>query len=994
MMRRFSRRRRQPAGDVAINGERVFARMLEEGILDLARLEAMAAGTIEEVPDSYAAIGQGEDKNGRPVLVSFAPRSAGDALLAGLIAAAKHGGEPGGEKGADTPFAGDVIVVSPRWNRSARRRLALVPDSGFRVRPVEAPTLADSPVEVTPVHVRQPGVVPVGAVAQQIANPNDRELFVRAAAALEGLASKHGGATRGCGRSVELVLMARRVAEVRADDTGVVLDTILPARSTARLSGDGLAGVFDGLEGNLRKRLNDRRTREGDEGIRARLQPLVAQALELRSLVAWPVGGKDLDVIDSVGVNGSGVPVATAARGSLSLAALGVILDAALELRASLPVLLAAAEAPVRLDGFRLALIAREFAPGVARVLPLLNLSHDLLEIRTNSRDRGLEVAICGSGEAVPIAPGRGRRGRGGDRGRRGRGGEGAAEAKDQDKDQQREKGRGRGKDSRDVVEAKDAGQDGAEAEAEAGAEATAKGDGGSRGRSRRRGRRGRGSEQRGGEGGDAERTDAGDPAVVDGEEAEPTRKAKPRFEEMSSFDLADDGRDEEGEDGRSRRRGRRSRGRRRKGGEGAEAGAEEQGGDSKRERAARADTAPAAKASPDADDEDVVDDDALLEQSLSELPEDVENEGTPAPKYDDDDEEEEAESPAHTRDKQRRGRKSEAEKEVAAEPAKQPRRRVAIVAHADRDSLLAAVLLARELRLLEGIWIYTQAELMSFFRGGATDLREDTPIYMIGFTPSPARDVVQAATIYAGRLTWIDHREWPPEDLGALKEALGDDQVHVKAGLESSLPLLIEGFTRRSRFSDKLVDLAAGRFTEHDYERWGRVWWHRLGELAKQSGSRQRDLEPLLAGRPSDLAKEAARAELPPPPAEVEFVSKQDFRLVHFAGQSMIILEVPAELDLNLAARIARERYSASLSLATRAESNLVVVSGDEVTGRRTLDFASMVDHLSDKLEWVDGLPDDDHVARFTVRDRAQNPERLDDVISEIVMGRTLLDR
>ncbi|MDP6979068.1 MAG: hypothetical protein QF570_10775 [Myxococcota bacterium] len=975
MMRRFSRRRRQPAGDVAINGQRVFARMLEEGILDLARLEVMAAETIEEVPDSYAAIGQGEDKNGRPVLVSFAPRSAGDALLAGLIAASKQGG--------DTPFEGEVFVVSPNWNRSARRRLALVPDSGFKVRPVAAPTLADSPVEVTPVHERQPGVVPVGAAAQQIANANDRELFARAAAALEGLASKHGGAIRGFGRSVELVLMARRVAELRADDSGVVLDTILPARSSAKLASDSLAGVLDGLEGNLRKRLNDRRTREGDEGVRARLQPLVAQALELRSLVSWPVGGKDLDVIDSVGVNGSGVPVATAARGSLSLAALGVVLDAALELRAALPVLLAGAEAPVRLDGFRLALIAREFAPGVAKVLPLLNLSHDLLEIRTNARDRGLEVAICGSGEAVPIATGRGRRGRGGDRGRRGRGGEGAAveKSQEQDKDQDREKPRGRGK---GAVEAKDAGQEGAETDGDA----TAKGEGNGRGRSRRRGRRGRGGERRGAEGGDAEDSAAAEAAVAEGEGAEPTRKAKPRFEEMSSFDLADDARDDDGDDGRSRRRGRRSRGRRRKGGDGAEA--EDRGGDTKRERGARADAGAAAKAGKASEGDD--DDDALLEQGLSELPDEVEDEGAAAPVYDD--EEEETESPAHARDKRRRGRKPEAEKEAPTEPPKPPRRRVAIVAHADRDSLLAAVLLARELRLLEGIWVYTQAELMSFFRGGATDLREDTPIYLIGFTPSPAGDVVQAAAIYAGRLTWIDHREWPPEDLGALKQALGEDQIHVKAGLESSLPLLIEGFTRRSRFSDKLVDLAAGRFTEHDYERWGRVWWYRLGELAKQSGSRQRDLEPLLAGRPSDLAKEAARAELPPPPPEVDFVSKQDFRLVHFAGQSMIILDVPAELDLNLAARIARERYSASLSLATRAEGNLVVVSGDEGAGRRTLDFASMVDHLADKLEWVDGLPDDDHVARFIVQGRAENPGRLDDVISEIVMGRTLLDR
>ena len=84
--------------------------------------------------------------------------------------------------------------------------------------------------------------------------------------------------------------------------------------------------------------------------------------------------------------------------------------------------------------------------------------------------------------------------------------------------------------------------------------------------------------------------------------------------------------------------------------------------------------------------------------------------------------------------------------RESPSDVPKPVRRRVAIVAHADRDSVLAAVLLARELRLVEGIWVYTQAELMSFFRGGATDLRDETPIYVVGFTPSPARDVIQAA--------------------------------------------------------------------------------------------------------------------------------------------------------------------------------------------------------------------------------------------------------
>ena len=960
MMRRFSRRRRPGASDVAINGERVFAQMLEQGVVELARLEALPAAEIEEIPASYAAIGQGEDAQGKRVLVSFAPRSAGDALLAGLIAWQKQG--------AETPFDGELIVVSPHWNQAARRRLALVPEAVSSLRAVAAPSLADAPIEITPVRVHEPGVVSVDAVVAQVPNPVDRDLFRRTAAALDGLASKHGGAIRGFGRSVELVLMARRVAELRADESGVVLDTILPARSTARLAADSLASTLDALEGNLRKRLTDRRTREGDEGIRSRLQPLVARALELRALVPWPVGGKDLDVIDSVGVNGEGVPVATAARSSLSLAALGVILDAALDIRTSLPVLLAGAPAPVRLDGFRLALVAREFAPGVAAVLPLLNLSHDLLEIREGGRSGGLEVALCGSGEAVPISSARGRRGRGG----RGRG-------------RRPEGDNARDEDARSASDPPEAAEP---ASGDTDGEGTAQADGeGRRGRSRRRGRRGRGRERRDEE--ERGEDEAASESAGADEESSSSKRSRPRFEEMSSFDLAEDQDDEGEEEGRGRKRGRRrGEAERDDADSGDTAGA---GRSSKVEQSASV----ASESEAESDDEDVVDDEGLLEGSLSELPVEADDEPAELAPYDDEEEDEEAESPAHVRDRRRRPRsKAEAEPEAPVEAPKPPRRRVAIVAHADRDSLVSAVLLARELRLLEGVWVYTQAELMSFFRGGATDLREDTPIYMIGFTPSPARDVVQAAAIYAGRLSRIDHKAWPPEDLGALKQTLGDDHVLVQPGLESSLPLLIEGFTRRSRFSDKLVDLAAGRFTEHDYERWGRVWWHRLGELAQQSGARRSDLEPLLAGRPSDLAREAAKVDLPPPPAEVDFVGGQDFRLVHFAGQSMVILDVPEELDLNLAARIARERYSASLSLATRVGGELCIVSGEEGSGKRTLDFASMVDHLGDKLEWVESLPNHDHIARMTLHGRQENPERLDEVISEIVMGRTLLDR
>jgi hypothetical protein len=197
----------------------------------------------------------------------------------------------------------------------------------------------------------------------------------------------------------------------------------------------------------------------------------------------------------------------------------------------------------------------------------------------------------------------------------------------------------------------------------------------------------------------------------------------------------------------------------------------------------------------------------------------------------------------------------------------------------------------------------------------------------------------------------------------------------------------------RRSRFSDKLVDLLCARFTHHDFERWGRLWWTRLATVASRTGERRADLEPLLVGRPSDLAREAAAAQAPPPPPEVDFVAGQDFRLVHFGGHGLVVVPVPSELDLHLAARIARERYAAALSLAWVEGEEIVVLAADELPGRRPLDVLSMAEHLAGKHDWIEALPDADHVARVAVKRLALHPERIDEVLAEIAMGRSILE-
>jgi hypothetical protein len=387
-----------------------------------------------------------------------------------------------------------------------------------------------------------------------------------------------------------------------------------------------------------------------------------------------------------------------------------------------------------------------------------------------------------------------------------------------------------------------------------------------------------------------------------------------------------------------------------------------------------------------EADDEDA------LSPLAADMPELEEEPDTGS--YDDDDDdggEEDADADRSRRERERRRRERAAK---PAEPPPAPRRRAAFLAHADAVSVLTAAVLARDVRLVESFRVYPQSDLMTFFRSVATDLNEDTPIFLVGFAAAqPARDTLQTASLYRGRLDWFDHHDWPPEDLEALRATLGADHVHVVPGAECSLASVIAARTRRSRFSDKLVELITGRFTQHDYERWGRWWWHRASEIAAKSGERRSEIEPLLAGRPSDLARVVSKQPEPPLPPELAHVSERDFRIVHFGGFSMVVLDVPDALDLHLCARIARERYEAQISLATRAGSELVVLGGDDTRTKRGLDLGGMTAHLAAKHAWVEALPDDDHVARMRVHRLHEEPGRFDELITEIALGRSIVE-
>jgi hypothetical protein len=951
MMRRFSRKRRPegeaPRGGVDAKGS--LEKILALGILDAKTLEPAQPS---DVPDTVALIGRGERADGSAILVASSPKSATEALLGALAAA-----NPGAD---ESPFAGTVYVVAPQWPAGARRILALLGRTGYTIEPIAAAQLSEARVLVEAEPELPILATGYAQLAARMGSAEARAAFTRAATVLEGLAAKHGGTVRAGADRLELVVAARRAAEIRTDRGTAVLETQLGGRQSTPLGGADLAGVLDGLEGQIRRRLGDRKVREGEEGLRGRVVSQLAAGDELRGLRPWPQPGMDLDPIDAVAVNAEGEPVVVAVREEIGWSALAAVLESLAPLAPLFPVLFAEVGPPLRLGTARLLLVGERIGAGLERALSGLTIAYELRTVGATSGP-AIDLVARGSGEGAEDRPARRGRRRGG---RSGRGGTAEGRGRSSNADASDAGTSTAGEAASPSGPARPSGPAGPRADQEAKA---AEDDNSGRSRRRRRPRRARGEEGEASETPDRKR-EAGASEDRPGGDGGGAGRSR-RFEEISLMDLDDSpGSSGSGSEGKENSGGRPRRGRRRGRRNGAESGSRSDSGSAS--GASEDDSEPA----PRVEEEDLVDSDDL-EEILARLADD-------APDYDAD----ETTEPTYEDDE---------DGNPATEEVRQaPRRRAAIVVHADRDSLVSAMLLARDIRQIDGIWVYPQSELMTFFRSIATDLRDDTSIILVGFSPSPAFDVVQAASLYRGRLSWFDRQVWPPEDLMALREALGADAVHAGEEIDSSLPLVLESSSRRSRFSDKLVDLATGRFTQHDFERWGRLWWWRIGEIAKKSGDVRADVAPILTGRPSDLTKEAALIDVPAAPEEVAYVAAGDFRLVHFGGHVLVDVAVEDPFDLHLCGRIARERYGATLSLTHRVGGEVFALGGDELIGKRALDYQAVVEHLVNKLEWIEARPDSDHVARFRVRDLASHPERLEELMGEIAMGRALLER
>jgi hypothetical protein len=964
MRRRFGRRRQRSDEG---RGTPIDEQWLQRAAAILP-VETLTRKSWDDLPDSLALVGAGEGPSGA-WMAAVSPGCGADAAVAAALAAARHEGE--------SPPR--VVALAPSWAEADQRVASRLGVRALALGDPEGEGLAPDPLLVAIAPER---------IADALSGARGRELFARAHAGLEGLAAKHGGGLRIHESAVQLVLHTKPVASLIAGGETVTLELLVPSRESHVVTAGGVGELLDRLEGNLRRRLNDRKVREGEEGVRGRLLEALVQSAGLRSVRPWPLGGA-CDGVDAVAVDDAGALVIAIGRGSFGLSAVAESLRAACAIEPLVPALAGAAAPPVRLTApARLALGGTKIEDAAAVVLRGWGGSIDCYvgssadgPLRGFDLGRAPAAASLSSPSPSPRPP--------------------AASSAVAAPVAAPPEPEATTPETRDAGVAEGASEDrGNERDEGAGAS----GDG--RRRRRRRGRgRGR-SEARGNEEGGAE--------APPQSQAPAAAAADVGFEEFSLFDLDEEAGAGEGR-GRRRRRGR-GRGRTSEGGGDdapeapAAAGKDEsdekepRGRDRQRRNKGRGGKG-RPKSEPQVDDDDL--DEDLLELS----PDAPDLDATEVPPYEDDDEgdgdgETEMDRVRLERERRRRARLSAAELVVDADAADDedrqapeedevalPRGRAAILAHADRESITAAIFLAREVRQIEGIWVYPQEDLMTFFRGVATDLRENTPVYVVGFTAKPSRDVLQAAALYRGRLVWFDHQDWPPEDVEAMKGAIGTNLAHLQPGAGSILSVVLPFCTRRSRFSDKLVDLVTGRFTQHDFQRWGRLWWWRLGEIAGQRGDRRNDVEMLLGGRPSDLTKEAAHAKPAPAPQELAFVSERDFRLVHFGGLGMVVAEIPEGLNLHLASRIARERYGAALSLARDVGSDVFVLGADDGLGRRAVDVAGMVAHLDEKFVWAEALPDADHVARLRVQPGPDGVDRLDELVAEIGMGRSILE-
>jgi hypothetical protein len=313
-------------------------------------------------------------------------------------------------------------------------------------------------------------------------------------------------------------------------------------------------------------------------------------------------------------------------------------------------------------------------------------------------------------------------------------------------------------------------------------------------------------------------------------------------------------------------------------------------------------------------------------------------------------------------------------------------RQRAVIVTHADPDSILAGLVVARDRRTILGFYVCGQDGLMDFFRTRGTDLPDNADLLVVGFTAQPTPiEVIRTAGLYRGRIQWLDHHAWPIEDLERLRDAIGRENIVLAPEAATPLAAVMEVVERRSRFTDKLVDLAGRRLSENDMQRWGYRVAGLIQRMAQNPGEHRNEIQRVLTGKPS---------ELPEPQGvyagEEAFVRECQPRLVYFGEYPMAVVQVPAALDAAEVGRRLRQKTGARLSLAAREGDDVVVLAANDE--RRHVNVLGMVDELAGHLRWAHPRTGGDRAGRIEIENLAQHPERLESLIGEIVRHKSVL--
>lgn len=328
----------------------------------------------------------------------------------------------------------------------------------------------------------------------------------------------------------------------------------------------------------------------------------------------------------------------------------------------------------------------------------------------------------------------------------------------------------------------------------------------------------------------------------------------------------------------------------------------------------------------------------------------------------------------------------SPAAEPVEVAPPRARRQRAAILVRDEPESIMAALVLARDRRTIVSFRVAPQEGLMDFFKGPATDIADNVDVLVVGFSAQPRpKEVLDTAELFRGRLQWFDHHDWAIEDLVRLRAVLGRDSIVIAENAASPLAAVNQVTERRSRFTDKLVDLSARRLSETDMQKWGNRVIALIKRMASTPGEHRAEIMPVLAGKPTDL---------PSAPdvyyAETSWVEENDPRIVHFGEYQLAVARVPANLDAGEIGRRLRLRTGARLSLAAREGDDIVVFSCNDE--KRPLNVAGLLDAVGGQQPWVTPKTGGDRIGRARVEGLPEHPERMEALIGEIVRHRSVL--